>query len=78
MGLIQQILNVGNFTGPMLLAGITTLAGGWNWTWWVTGGFALVGILLAIGLSRRNSPFEGMIAHQVSSCADCSTVYLGF
>ncbi|WP_417372322.1 CynX/NimT family MFS transporter [Glutamicibacter protophormiae] len=64
MGLIQQIFNIGNFTGPMLLAGIATLTGGWNSTWWITCGFALVGILLTIGLSRWNSPFAAMNSHQ--------------
>ena len=64
MGLIQQIFNIGNFTGPMLLAGVATLTCGWNSTWWITCGFALVGILLTIGLSRRNSPFEAMKSHQ--------------
>lgn len=63
MGLIQQIFNIGNFTGPMLLAGVATLTGGWNSTWWITCGFASVGILLTAGLSRRNSPFEAMNSH---------------
>ncbi|MGX1751352.1 MFS transporter [Glutamicibacter protophormiae] len=63
MGLIQQIFNIGNFTGPMLLAGIATLTGGWHSTWWITCGFALIGILLTIGLSHRNSPFESMNPH---------------
>jgi len=63
MGLIQQIFNIGNFTGPMLLAGIATLTGGWHSTWWITCGFALIGILMTIGLSRRNSPFEAMNSH---------------
>jgi len=64
MRLIQQIFNTGNFTRPMLLTGIATLTGGWNSTWWITCGFALVGILLTIGLSRWNSPFEAMNSHQ--------------
>lgn len=63
MGLIQQIFNVGNFTGPMLLAAMATLTGGWNATWWMTCSFALVGILLTLGLARKNSPFTQMNAH---------------
>ena len=64
MGLIQQIFNIGNFTGPILLAGIATLTGGWNSTWLITCGFALVGDLLTVGLSRWNSPFAAMNSHQ--------------
>lgn len=63
MGLVQQIFNVGNFTGPMLLAAMATLTGGWNATWWMTCSFALVGILLTLGLARKNSPFAQMNAH---------------
>ncbi len=63
MGLIQQIFNVGNFTGPMLLAATATLTGGWNSTWWMTCSFALVGILLTLGLACKSSPFAQMNAH---------------
>ena len=57
MGLTQQIFNIGNFTGPMLLASMATITGGWNATWLLTTGFALLGVLLTLLLSRRNSPF---------------------
>ncbi len=57
MGLTQQIFNIGNFTGPMLLAATATLTGGWNATWWLTTFFALLGASLTLVLSRRNSPF---------------------
>src|SRR5690606_32527932 len=57
MGLTQQIFNIGNFTGPMLLASMATLTGGWNATWWMTLAFAVLGALLTFGLSRKNSPF---------------------
>ncbi|WP_313810548.1 MFS transporter [Glutamicibacter sp.] len=60
MGLMQQIFNVGNFTGPMLLAGLATLTGGWNSTWWITCSFATLGVLLTLLLARRNSPFTQM------------------
>ena len=57
MGLMQQIFNIGNFTGPMLLAGMATLTGGWNSTWWMTCGFAALGLLLTWLLAGQNSPF---------------------
>lgn len=53
MGLMQQIFNVGNFTGPALVAWLATTTGGWNSTWWMTCGFATLGILLSLYLSRR-------------------------
>lgn len=53
MGLMQQIFNVGNFTGPALVAWLATATGGWNSTWWMTCGFATLGILLSLYLSRR-------------------------
>ena len=53
MGLMQQIFNVGNFTGPAIAAALATATGGWGATWWMTCGFAAVGILLALLLSER-------------------------
>lgn len=58
MGLAQQIFNIGNFTGPMLLAAMVSWTGGWNSTWWMTVAFALLGISLTMVLSRKNSPFQ--------------------
>ncbi|KUM31086.1 MFS transporter [Arthrobacter sp. EpRS66] len=58
MGLAQQIFNIGNFTGPMLLAAMASWTGGWNSTWWMTVAFALLGISLTMVLSRKNSPFQ--------------------
>ncbi len=58
MGLTQQIFNIGNFTGPMLLASMATLTGGWNATWWLTAAFCVLGVLLTRLLSRKNSPFS--------------------
>ncbi|UYQ77293.1 MFS transporter [Glutamicibacter sp. JL.03c] len=58
MGLSQQIFNIGNFAGPMLLALLATFSGGWKSTWTLTVAFALLGALLTMVLSRTNSPFE--------------------
>ncbi len=53
MGLIQQIFNVGNFTGPAILAWLATASGGWHTSWWMTCSFALLGIGLSLHLSER-------------------------
>nr|WP_245356928.1 MFS transporter [Paeniglutamicibacter kerguelensis] len=53
MGLMQQIFNIGNFTGPMIVAWLATTTGGWSSTWWMTCGFAALGILLSLALSER-------------------------
>ena len=52
MGLMQQIYNVGNFTGPMIVAWLAMTTGGWSSTWWMTCAFAALGIILAGGLGR--------------------------
>jgi MFS family permease len=53
MGLMQQIFNVGNFTGPALVAWLATTTGGWNSTWWMTCTFAALGIALSLYLSSK-------------------------
>ncbi|WP_431710451.1 CynX/NimT family MFS transporter [Glutamicibacter uratoxydans] len=58
VGLMQQIFNVGNFTGPMLAAWLVTLTGSWNTTWWMTVTFGLLGIGLTLILSRGDSPLQ--------------------
>lgn len=56
MGLMQQIFNIGNFTGPMIVAWLAIRTGGWSSTWWMTCTFAAVGIILsAVLLGRRGS-----------------------
>ncbi|WP_254455735.1 CynX/NimT family MFS transporter [Paeniglutamicibacter quisquiliarum] len=56
MGLMQQIYNVGNFTGPMIVAWLAMGTGGWSSTWWMTGAFAVLGIILsAVLVGRRGS-----------------------
>ena len=56
VGWMQQLLSVGQFCGPPLVAWVAVQAGGWHWTWGVTGSAALIGILLATriaALTRR-------------------------
>ncbi|MGB9035867.1 MAG: MFS transporter [Paeniglutamicibacter sp.] len=56
MGLMQQIYNVGNFTGPMIVAWLAMSTGGWSSTWWMTSVFAVLGIVLsAVLVGRRGS-----------------------
>jgi cyanate permease len=56
MGLMQQIYNVGNFTGPMTVAWLAMSTGGWSPTWWMTSVFAVLGIVLsAVLVGRRGS-----------------------
>lgn len=56
MGLMQQIFNIGNFTGPMIVAWLAMTTGGWSSTWWMTCSFAALGIALsAVLVGRRGS-----------------------
>lgn len=53
MGLMQQIYNVGNFTGPMIAAWLAMSTGGWSSTWWMTSVFAVLGLILSAVLVGR-------------------------
>jgi predicted MFS family arabinose efflux permease len=55
LGLTQQIFNVGNFLGPMLIALLATRAGGWTTAWWFTCGLSLLGMLLLAFLSKMRN-----------------------
>ncbi|MEO9247344.1 MFS transporter [Citricoccus nitrophenolicus] len=47
MGLMVQIYNGANFVGPIILAAIATAAGSWHYSWTMTLGATLLGVLLA-------------------------------
>lgn len=47
VGWMQQCSSLGQFAGPPLVGWVAARAGGWHWSWLVTGGCALAGILLA-------------------------------
>jgi MFS family permease len=47
VGWMQQWSALGQFAGPPLVAWVATRAGGWQWSWVVTGGCAVAGIALA-------------------------------
>ncbi|CAA9429174.1 MAG: Uncharacterized MFS-type transporter, partial [uncultured Ramlibacter sp.] len=52
VGWMQQWSAFGQFTGPPLVAWVAARAGGWQWSWVVTGACALLGLLLAWWTSR--------------------------
>ncbi|MFJ6457104.1 CynX/NimT family MFS transporter [Paenarthrobacter sp. NPDC091669] len=58
MGLMQQIFNIGNFTGPMLVAWLAMTTGGWSSTWWMTATFSTIGIALSLALLRKPNGFQ--------------------
>ncbi len=47
VGWVQQLSALGQFSGPPLVAWVASVAGGWHWTWAVTGSCCLAGLLLA-------------------------------
>lgn len=47
VGWMQQWSALGQFAGPPLVAWMATRAGGWQWSWVVTGGCAVAGLGLA-------------------------------
>ena len=53
VGWMQQWSAFGQFAGPPLVAWVAGRVGGWGWTWVVTGGFALAGVLLAVLLTKQ-------------------------
>lgn len=58
-GWMMQWSAVGQFVGPPLIALVASRAGDWRFSGWVTGVFALVGLVLAQGigaLQRRAGP----------------------
>lgn len=52
VGWTQQWAATGQFAGPPLVAWVASEAGGWQWTWAVTGAGSLLGIGLAWRLGR--------------------------
>jgi MFS family permease len=52
VGWMQQWSAFGQFGGPPLVAWVAAQAGGWQWSWAVTGACALAGLALAWGCQR--------------------------
>ncbi len=56
VGWMQQWSAVGQVSGPPLVAWVASQAGGWQWTWAVTGACCAAGALLAALIGRRTRP----------------------
>jgi MFS transporter, CP family, cyanate transporter len=52
VGWMQQWSALGQFVGPPVAAWAAARAGGWHVTWWVTGSFALAGMMVAAWIAR--------------------------
>jgi MFS family permease len=52
VGWMQQWSALGQFTGPPLVAWVAGLAGGWHFTWVVTGACSVVGLILAAAIAK--------------------------
>jgi CP family cyanate transporter-like MFS transporter len=56
VGWVQQWSALGQFAGPPLVAALASTAGGWQWTWVVTGACSVAGLALTSALSRLPGP----------------------
>jgi CP family cyanate transporter-like MFS transporter len=52
VGWMQQWSAFGQFVGPPLAAWVAGVAGGWHYTWLVTGACSLLGLVLAAAIAR--------------------------
>ena len=62
VGWAQQWSSIGQFAGPPLVAWVAVQAGGWEWSWLVTGGCASAGLLLAASIGALVRAQAGKIA----------------
>jgi MFS transporter, CP family, cyanate transporter len=53
VGWMQQLSALGQFVGPPLVAWVAAQAGGWQWTWVVTGSCSVLGLLVAHRIGRE-------------------------
>ena len=53
VGWVQQWSSMGQFVGPPAVAWVASQAGGWHWTWVVTGAASVLGGVLSMVLARR-------------------------
>lgn len=64
VGWMQQWSALGQFAGPPLVAWVAMRAGGWQWSWLVTGSCAACGVLLALWAGRlTRRPAAPITAH---------------
>ncbi|MGE4242659.1 CynX/NimT family MFS transporter [Ramlibacter sp.] len=52
VGWMLQWSGAGQFAGPPAVAWVASLAGGWHWTWAVTGAMACIGLLLTTVMAK--------------------------
>lgn len=52
VGWLQQFSALGQFCGPPIVAYVASAAGGWRWTWVVTGGASVIGLVFTWQLGR--------------------------
>ena len=62
VGWMQQLSAFGQFVGPPAVAWVAHWAGGWTWTWLVTGACSLVGSFLAVAVGRQLQNLPGRMA----------------
>ena len=55
LGWVQQWSALGQFAGPPVVAAVAGVAGGWQWTWLVTGACSVAGLLLTSALGRLSA-----------------------
>jgi len=53
VGWMQQLSALGQFLGPPLVAWVAASAGGWQWTWVVTGTCCVLGALVAQSIGKQ-------------------------
>jgi len=53
VGWMQQLSALGQFLGPPLVAWIAASAGGWQWTWVVTGSCCVLGLVVVHGIHKQ-------------------------
>lgn len=53
VGFMQQLSALGQFAGPPLVAMVAQAAGGWQWTWLVTGSCSAIGLGITIWVQRQ-------------------------
>jgi len=53
VGWMTQCSALGQFAGPPMVGWVAGVAGGWQWTWIVTGSCCGLGLFLARRIARR-------------------------
>lgn len=59
VGWMQQLSAMGQFAGPPVVAWVAALAGGWQWTWTVTGACCVLGVAVASQIGKERARATG-------------------